>query len=145
MRIQQLGHVVIKVRDRDRAEQFYSGVLGLPIVARRDNPPMTFFSLGNHHDFAVLAVGEDGPNSPSNAPGLFHVAFRVGGSIEDLTEAKAHLESNGVTVQMTADHTVTKSVYFADPDGNGVEVYVDGSDIWREDPQRVADFAPLTL
>ena len=43
MRIQQLGHVVIKVRDRDRAEQFYSGVLGLPIVARRDHPPMTFF------------------------------------------------------------------------------------------------------
>ena len=63
-RIQQLGHVVIKVRDRDRAEQFYSGVLGLPIVARRDNPPMTFFSLGNHHDFATLAVGEDGPNWP---------------------------------------------------------------------------------
>ena len=40
MRIQQLGHVVIKVRDRDRdrPEQFYSGVLGLPIVARRDHP-----------------------------------------------------------------------------------------------------------
>ncbi len=145
MRIQQLGHVVIKVRDLDRAEQFYSGVLGLPIVARRDNPLMTFFSLGNHHDFAILAVGDDGPNSPSNAPGLFHVAFRVGESIEDLREAKAHLESNGVTVQMIADHTVTKSVYFADPDGNGVEVYVDGSDIWHQDPQRVADFEPLSL
>ncbi len=145
MRIQQLGHVVIKVRDLDRAEQFYSGVLGLPVVARRDTPPMTFFSLGNHHDFAILATGNDGPDSPPNAPGLFHVAFRIGESIEELSEAKAHLESKGVTVQMIADHTVTKSIYFADPDGNGVEVYVDASDIWHQDPQRVADMEPLTL
>jgi len=145
MKIQQLGHVVIKVRDRDRAEQFYGGVLGLPIVARRDRPPMTFFSLGNHHDFAVVAVGDDGPSSPANAPGLFHIAFRVGESIEDLREAKAHLEANGVKIQMVADHTVTWSVYFADPDGNGLEMYVDGSDVWHQDPQRVADSAPLTL
>jgi catechol 2,3-dioxygenase len=145
MKVQQLGHVVVKVRDRDRAEQFYTGVLGLPIVARRDSPPMTFFSLGNHHDFAVLAVGDDGPNSPADAPGLFHVAFRVGESLEDLKEAKEHLESNGVKVQMIADHTVTKSVYFTDPDGNGVELYVDASNIWHEDPQRVADFEPLKL
>jgi catechol-2,3-dioxygenase len=76
---------------------------------------------------------------------LFHVAFRVGDSIEDLAEAKNHLESHGVAIGMVADHTVTKSVYFADPDGNMIEFYVDVSDVWQEDPQRVADFEPLTL
>jgi catechol 2,3-dioxygenase len=145
MKIQELGHVVIKVRDRSRAEEFYGEVLGLPVVARRDEPPLTFFSLGNHHDFAILAVGDGGPDAAPNAPGLFHVAFRVGDSIEDLAEAKRYLESRGVAIGMIADHTVTKSVYFADPDGNMIEVYVDVSDVWHVDPQRVADFEPLTL
>jgi catechol 2,3-dioxygenase len=145
VKIQQLGHVVIKVRDRKRAEDFYGGLLGLPIVARRDDPPMTFFSLGNHHDFAILAVGENGPDAIANAPGLFHVAFRIGESMEDLGEAKSYLEAHGVRIQMTADHTVTRSIYFADPDGNGLEAYIDTSDVWQVDPERVADMQPLTL
>ena len=32
-----------------------------------------------------------------------------------------------------------------DPDGNGVEVYVDASDAWRREPQRVAQVVPLEL
>jgi len=43
------------------------------------------------------------------------------------------------------DHEVTKSLYFEDPDGNGVELYVDASDAWRQDPQRVAQLQPLVL
>ena len=43
------------------------------------------------------------------------------------------------------DHEVTNSLYFADPDGNGVEVYVDVSDVWQRDPQRVAQLKPLAL
>ena len=33
MKIESLGHVVIKVRDQARSEKFYNGILGLPIVA----------------------------------------------------------------------------------------------------------------
>ena len=43
------------------------------------------------------------------------------------------------------DHEVTKSLYFADPDGNQVELYVDASDAWREEPQRVAQSGPLAI
>src|SRR5579864_495830 len=100
MKVQQLGHAVIKVRNRERAETFYGEVLSMPIVARRDEPPMTFFSLGNHHDFAILAVGDDAPDSAANAPGLFHLAFRIGDSIEDLRDAKSRLEDHGVQIDM---------------------------------------------
>ncbi|HWE06222.1 MAG TPA: hypothetical protein VG274_05905 [Rhizomicrobium sp.] len=41
------------------------------------------------------------------------------------------------------DHEVTKSLYFADSDGNGVEQYIDASDVWRREPQRVAYAAPM--
>ena len=62
MKIQSLGHVVLRVTDRDRAEKFYGDVLGLPICARFDEGgfKMAFFTLGNHHDFAVMEVSGDG-------------------------------------------------------------------------------------
>jgi catechol 2,3-dioxygenase len=145
MEIQQLGHVVLKVRDRERSERFYTEVLGLSIAARMDAPPMTFFTLGNHHDFAIVAMGADTPDSAADSPGLFHVAFKVGDSIDELRQAKAHLEAAGAEIAMLADHTVSQSIYFADPDGNAIEVYVDTSDVWRTDPQTVATMAPLTL
>ena len=143
--MQQLGHVVLKVRDRERSERFYEDVLGLPVAARMDAPPMTFFTLGNHHDFAIVAVGADAPDAPANSPGLFHVAFKVGDDIDDLRRFKAHLETHGVEIAGIADHTVSKSIYFNDPDGNAIEVYVDASDVWRTDPQTVATIAPLSL
>jgi catechol 2,3-dioxygenase len=144
MQIQQLGHVVLKVRDRDRSERFYAEVLGLPIAARMDAPPMTFFTLGNHHDFAIVAVG-DGPDSPPNSPGLFHVAFKVGDTTDDLRQTKAYLEAHDVAIAGIADHTVSESIYINDPDGNAIELYVDASDVWRTDPQAVAAIAPLSL
>lgn len=146
MKIQALGHVVVRVADRARAEKFYTEVLGLPLCARYDGAgaKMAFFTLGDHHDFAVMEVsgGERGPAEP--AAGLHHVAFKIGDDIEQLREAKSRLEAAGIAPD-PIDHEVTKSLYFADPDGNGIELYVDASDVWRRDPQRVAQIHPLAL
>jgi catechol 2,3-dioxygenase len=144
MKIESLGHVVIKVRNQKKSEDFYHGLLGLPICARYDDMKMTFYSLGDHHDFATIAMGDDAESAPQRAPGLFHVAFKVGDNLDALREAKRHLEGAGVRVA-AVDHEVTQSLYFSDPDGNTVEVYVDTSDAWRREPQRVAGAKPLTL
>ena len=144
MHVQALGHVVVKVRDQARAEAFYNGVLGIPIAARMDHYPITFFSLGNHHDFAVMAVGEDAVSPPDGATGLLHVAFKIGNSLDDLRAAKRDLEASGVAVK-PVDHGVTQSLYIRDPDGNEVELYVDTSDIWKQQPEAVAHVEPLEL
>jgi catechol 2,3-dioxygenase len=146
MKINALGHVVVRVTDRARAERFYAGLLGLPIIARYDENglKMTFFTLGNHHDFAVLEVSGEGSSTSETAVGLHHVAFNIGTNLDQLREARAMLEAAGIT-PTPVDHEVTKSLYFADPDGNGVELYVDGSDIWRREPQRVAFAQPMVL
>ena len=146
MEVERLGHAVLKVRDIERAEAFYHGVLGLPIAARmQGRAAMTFFTLGNHHDFAVVAVGPDGPDAAANSPGLFHVAFKVGDSTDDLRAVKMELDAAGVPIEAVSDHTVSQSIYLRDPDGNGVELYVDVSDVWRTDPQTVATIARLDL
>jgi catechol 2,3-dioxygenase len=144
MKIQALGHVVLRVTDIERAERFYGEVLGLPICARydEDGMRMTFFSLGNHHDFAVMLVPGDA--ATTEGAGLHHVAFKIGTHLDQLREARACLEAAGVASD-PIDHEVTKSLYLADPDGNGVELYVDASDIWKREPQRVAQLSPLEL
>ena len=85
------------------------------------------------------------PDSPANSPGLYHVAFKAGDSIDDLRRAKAHFDALGVPIDAIEDHAVAQSIYLHDPDGNAIEVYVDTSDVWRTDPQAVASISPLTL
>jgi catechol 2,3-dioxygenase len=146
MKIKALGHVVLRVTDLARAEAFYGGLLGLPVCAHfdKDGLKMTFFTLGDHHDFAIAEVPGDGSSPSADRPGLHHVAFRIGDSLDQLREAKAVIEAAGIR-PAPVDHEVTKSLYFDDPDGNGVELYVDASDVWRRDPQRVAQAEPMEL
>ena len=146
MPVRSLGHAVLKVRNQQVAEQFYNGVLGIPICARYDENgmKMSFFTLGHHHDFAVMEVSGEGSTQSESAVGLHHVAFKIGSNLDELRDAKAKLEQAGIK-PTAIDHEVTKSLYFADPDGNGVELFVDVSDVWRRDPQRVAQIAPLAL
>ena len=145
MEIKSLGHVVVRVADRERSETFYRDVLGLPVCAHydQDGMKMAFFTLGNHHDFAIMQTTVDTPTAEGGI-GLDHVAFNIGTTMDELREAKARMDAAGVATN-PVDHDVTKSLYLQDPDGNGIELYIDASDAWREDPQRIATGGPLDM
>jgi catechol 2,3-dioxygenase len=148
IKIRNVGHVVLKVREIERAARFYRDVLGLKEVARANfGRPMAFFSTGeNHHDVAVLEVGAEAGAPQAGDVGLYHVALRIGTTLDELRAAKAHLEAHGYTQLRLSDHRVSQSIYLNDPDGNGVELYVDTDPaIWRADPASVATVGPLTL
>lgn len=126
MQIQELGHVVVKVRDAQRSEHFYAKTLGIPVAGRSAHPvPMVFFTLGHHHDFAVMELGKNGPAPDRNAAGLAHVAFKVGDSLDELDAAKAELEAEGVVILFELRHASTQGMHIHDPDGNEVELFVD--------------------
>lgn len=146
MKVQSLGHVVLRVTDLAQSENFYSGLLGLEVCARYDDHgmKMTFFTLGNHHDLAISEVSGEDARSGSQAAGLDHVAFCIGTSMDELKDANGVLTAAGVAVN-PSDHDVTRSLYFDDPDGNTIEFYVDVSDGWRQDPQRIAKAEPLEI
>ena len=79
------------------AERFYGEMLGLPLCARFDEGglKMAFFTLGNHHDFAVMEVSGEGSSTSETAVGLHHVAFNIGTTLDELREAQAKLAAAG--------------------------------------------------
>lgn len=146
MQLKSLGHVVLKVRSLERSVPFYRDILGMKEVTRyRDT--MAFFSLGtNHHDLGLLEVGEFAEAPADAGVGLYHIAFKVGDSLAELRECKAHLERHGVPILGMSDHGVSQSLYLADPDGIEVELYVDADPaLWRDNPAAVMTVRPLRL
>lgn len=61
---------------------------------------------------------------PTNAIGLYHTAIRLPDR-PSLARLLRHLISHGQRFHGFADHGVSEAVYLADPEGNGVELYVD--------------------
>lgn len=131
----KLGHVLLQVRDLDRATEFYRRFLNLRLVERVEDR-YAFLSSGEaHHEVALLNVGSDAPASPENAVGLNHTAFQVPNK-KALAQAYLALTQAGVQVT-TVDNMISWSLYFDDPDGNGIEIFADvrhephGQPMWR--------------
>ena len=146
MRASKLGHAVLKVRSLYEPAPFSHDVLGLQEVARHGGR-MAFFSCGeNHHDLALLEVGADAAAPMPRQVGLYHLAFKVGDSLDDLREFRDHLLRRGVALAGQADHRVSQALYFHDPDGLMLEAYVDADPaIWHQDRGAVAFIGPLDL
>lgn len=118
----ELGHVHLKVRDVDRAVEFYCDLLGLDVTERAGR--YAFLTFGeHHHDVALQEVGSDASPSSGRGVGLYHAAFEVEDE-EALRETYRRLREKGVEVS-PVDHRISKALYFDDPDGNGLEVYLD--------------------
>jgi catechol 2,3-dioxygenase len=120
----RLGHVVLNVRNAEKSRDFYTSTLGLKVAYEDLQQGMVFLSFGKeHHDLALFQQATGEPKAPSQ-PGLHHVAWRLP-NFEELRAAYQELKAMGVPVESTAEHHVTRSVYFPDPDGNRVELYCD--------------------
>lgn len=126
IRPERIAHVVLKVRDLERSKQFYTEVLGMDVMSEIPNPRLVFLANNrrDHHEIALLEVGQQAPAPPANAVGLVHVAFRLR-SEEELRAAYKELKEKNVPISFTVNHGITKSVYFFDPDGHELEVYCD--------------------
>ncbi len=148
MKARYLGHVVFYVKDLERSLAFYRDLLGFKEVGRIfDGKAAALTSGRTHHEFLFIEVGE-APGPPTgHRIGLYHIGIKIGDSLNELRAARIELEKTGVTITGMSDHTVTQSLYLADPDGNEVELYVDADpSIWKKNPAAVlAPIKPLRL
>jgi len=145
LRPQRIGHVVLKVRDLDRSLGFYRDLLGFQVAGEMSNVMIFLTATGqNHHDLALLRVGDQAPSAPPGAVGLYHVAVELT-DIEALRAAHAALAERGL-LKGAIDHGVTRSLYTADPDGNEIELYCDAPRAeWEGRVNEVMTVRPLEL
>jgi catechol 2,3-dioxygenase len=160
VRVRELGHIVLYVRDVQRSAAFYRDVLGwrqiLPDPSDGSGSGsgsgasmVAAFSSGRtHHELLLIQVGEDAAPVPlGRRVGMYHFGLNVGETDDDLREAMTAVVDAGGTVVGASDHTVTHSLYILDPDGNEIELYVDVPGVdWQSDPALVAaPIRPLRL
>ena len=129
----RIGHVHLKVADLDRAIRFYRDVLGFEITQRLAQA--AFLSAGGYHHHIGLNTWESrgGRPPPSESTGLYHIAILYPSRAE-LADALRRLRKAGIALDGAADHGVSEALYLRDPDGNGVELYIDKPrDQWPHD------------
>lgn len=121
----KLGHVHLKVRDLDEAVQFYRKVFHLRV--EEETGRYVFLSGNDEHHMVALQKVHGDPVTSSDRPGLYHVAFEV----EDRSVLRDIYQrvQNRVDQVSPVDHGISQSIYFEDPSGNGIEVYVDTRDV----------------
>lgn len=121
----RMGHVHLKVADLERAIGFYRDILGFELMQRMGDQA-AFLSAGGYHHHIALNTWEslDGPSPPFGTTGLYHHAILYP-SRAALADALRRLIAAGIGLEGAADHGVSQSLYLRDPDGNGVELYVD--------------------
>ena len=127
----QLGHLVLRVRDLEKCEKFYTDVLGLHVTNKRAGK-MVFMSSSNatSHELALVPVNAEAPGPDDNRVGLYHFAWEMD-SFEDLKELYQEMKQKGVKIGGVGDHGISIGVYFFDPDGNEIEVFYElPSDRW---------------
>ncbi len=120
------SHAVLNVRDLDSMLNFYTGVLGFTISDRgplgEGAPDIVFMSNDpqEHHQVAMVPM-RDGE---TNGNPLNHLAFRIE-SFDDLKALHDELDAIADMKILPLSHGNTLSLYFNDPEGNGLEVFWD--------------------
>ena|SRR5436309_2390206 len=120
IRLKRLDHFAIHVSDVERAERFYTELLGMQRVMRL--PDQTLLRVGDQN--IGLMVGKNLPALDltvlENPLGKSHHAFQV--EDPEFDGARAALEAAGVPVSKPVDWGDHRCFYFLDPDGNLLEI-----------------------
>jgi catechol 2,3-dioxygenase len=131
----QFSHFGINVRDLDRMEKFYTGVVGFEVTDRGSIPELgltlTFMSMDpvEHHQFVICTgqkedLGENKSGAFFGGP-INQLSFRLA-SLDDLRIMYNRLAAeNGEAKLMAGTHGIAWSVYAHDPEGNTLEFFVD--------------------
>ena len=122
--VKRLNHMVLYVRDVERAKSFYRDVMGFNVTTERPGRAAFLRANGsdNHHDLGLFQIAEDAPDpTRGERVGLYHAAWEVG-SLEDLAKARDALTEAGALVGVN-DHGASLSLYAQDPSGNEFEVF----------------------
>ena len=120
-------HVVYRTRKFEQMIEWYRAVFDCKV--QYQNPVLAFLTYDDeHHRVALINLSAVKPEADTGERrgtiGVDHVAYTYG-LVEDLLENYAQLKAKGIVPYWCVHHGVTMSMYYADPDGNQMELQVD--------------------
>ena len=138
----EVAHSVLYVHDVERMIAFYRDTLGFEVTDRGALGPneIVFLSQSadHHHQIAFVT----GRAEPTRSNSTHHTAYRSAGTLDDLKALLDRLRADGaVTAIRPITHGNAWSVYFEDPEHNGVEVFIDSPWHVRQPQARPLDLS----
>jgi catechol 2,3-dioxygenase len=135
----------LSVSDLGKSLEFYSSLIGFKEISREGK---TVYLSANGKQPCIISVNENKTGQPPfrNNTGLYHIAIRFPDR-KELAKVFMRLFENKIKFHGFSDHIVSEAIYFADPDGNGIELYIDKpKETWKWTLGQVEmDTLPLNL
>ena len=116
------AHFVLRSSNIQPMIDWYSAVLNMHVVQRTDYICFLTYDDEHHRLGIVNLAGLEAPDAGNS--GLAHVAYTFA-DIGTLLSTYARVKKLGIAPARCIHHGPTVSIYYRDPDGNGVELQVD--------------------
>jgi catechol 2,3-dioxygenase-like lactoylglutathione lyase family enzyme len=120
VRVRRLDHFGVDVADLERAERFYTEILGMSVQMRLPDQVLLRYEDGACALFLKPDRVQGGLEQIANPLGTSHHAFAVDHA--DLARARALFEARGIPHHAPLDWGDHDCLYFLDPDGNLLEL-----------------------
>lgn len=116
-----IGNVHLKVADIERSIEFYEQIIGFKLLRKDVNKA----DLTADGTTALLTIEQLSgfQHKFTNTAGLYHLALLLP-ERKYLANITRHFADLNVRFG-AGDHLVSEALYLSDPDGNGIEIYVD--------------------
>ncbi|WP_083745275.1 VOC family protein [Variovorax sp. KK3] len=118
----RLAHVVLRTSKFDELLRWYRSVLCADVAF--SNGHIAFLAYDDEHHRIALIQVPGLQAQPAGICGVHHIAFTYA-SLGDLVATYERLEGLGIRPVWCVNHGPTTSMYYADPDGNQVELQID--------------------
>jgi len=118
----RMGAVHLAVSDLGRSVDFYARVLGLRVVSSGQEGAT--LGAGSEHTLVELTRLTHPSPAPPASTGLFHLAL-LHPDRRALADTLKRIVAARWPLSGASDHGVSEALYLTDPDGLGIEVYVD--------------------
>ncbi len=117
------SHFGFFVRDLELMSRFYCETFGLVVTDHGNlgDRQLTFLSGDPHEHHQIVLVS--GRSAGADGELINQISFRLS-SLADLRSLHASVQSGPVSEIVPINHGTSWSVYFRDPEGNRVELYV---------------------
>ncbi len=114
------SHVQLKVSDLERSVEYYTAIIGFQVLNQTED---TAYLTVDGTSSLISLVEVRNAISPQGFTGLYHFALLLP-TRKDLGNIVQHFIQHNVRIG-AADHDVSEALYLNDPDGNGIEIYID--------------------